>query len=127
MGQISEPPQRVYNGVSSDYNFSSRNALGQQSIAGMSGRGEVNLRDDGNESAVRFLWERVIDVVTPKSRLNMPNRNLAVVGGESRAECRSGIALDQDNVGLEAMACVFHRIDHAARKHAQCLICSHDV
>jgi hypothetical protein len=57
----------------------------------------------------------------------VPYWNLAVVGGESRAESRGGIALDQDDVGLEALARVFHRIDHATGEHAQCLIHTHDV
>src|ERR1700722_5632391 len=105
MRQVAEPPQRIYDGISGDHYFCSRNALGQQSLARMSRRSEVNLRDDGNEPAVRFLWEGVINVVTPKSCFDVSNRNLAVVGGESRPESRCGIALNQDYVGLEAMAC----------------------
>src|SRR5882762_7771801 len=104
MRQITEPPQRVHDGVSGDHNLCRRNALGQQSVSRNSGRSEVNLRDDRNDPAVRFLRERVIDVVTAKSRLDVPYWNLAVIGGESRAESRSGIALDQDYVGLKAMA-----------------------
>jgi hypothetical protein len=53
--------------------------------------------------------------------------NLAVVGGESRAESSSRIALDQDDVGVELIARVFHRIDDATGEHAQRLVRTHNV
>ena len=81
------------------------------------------------ETSRRFAssGKRVVDVVAAKSRLDVPYGNLAVVGSESRAESRGGVALDQDDVGLEAKAGVFHRIDHAAGEHAQGLVRTHDV
>jgi hypothetical protein len=57
----------------------------------------------------------------------VPDGNLAIVGRESGAEGRGSIALNQDDVGLEAEARVFHRINYAPGEHAQGLIWTHDV
>src|ERR1041385_6555633 len=108
MFQLSEGAECVDDRVSRDDNLASGNSLSQQVVTRAYGWGEVNIGYCPNQLPVGFFRERIVEIVAAQPRFDVSDGNLAIVGSESGGKSRGRIALDQNDVWLEAVAGVLN-------------------
>ena len=119
--------QRIDHRVSRNKDAALRHALRDKIRMRRRSRREVQCRDAAREASVHLLRKGGIDIVRPKSRLNMPDGNLMIVRGKRAGKGRRCIAVDEDKIGAVLLE---HLVDahHCARCDVkERLPCRHDI
>ena len=90
------PVQRVDHRVAGDVDAGRIDVLGPERCRRDFGRGEMQAGHGADDLAVNLLGPGVIDIARAQPRLDVIDRQLAVIGGERAAHGGGGIALDHD-------------------------------
>jgi len=96
---VSRPVQRVDHRIARDVDGLRSDVLAQQCVCGGLRRCEVEHRDRCDDPAVHLFGPGVVDVARAQPRLDMRDRDLAVIGGQRPRHRGRGVALHDDEVG----------------------------
>ena len=87
----------------------------------------MEVRQAGDEGAVRLLGPRGRCVPGPQARLDVPHRDLLIESGQGRAEGSRGISLDQHEIGPVLRQIFIECRDGAGGQIAQRLARLHEI
>ena len=91
--------QGINDGIARDKDALFRHPLGTKVLVRRRRRCKVQGCNASREAAVHLLGERRVDVMRPQPSLNMTDRNLMVVCGESTCKRGRRVAVDKYKVG----------------------------
>ncbi len=94
-----DPVQRVDHRISGDVDGRGIDILAPQRRRRSLRRRAMQRGDGADDLAVDLFGPRMVDVAAPQPRLDMADRDLAVVGGDRPGHRGGGIALHNDPVG----------------------------
>ena len=98
---IAYPNQRINDRIAGHKNFVVGDIFAQQVLTRILGRGKMVHRQMAGKRTVGLFWPRRIKVAGTQARLNMADGNTLVKSGQACCHRRRGIAMYQNNVGLE--------------------------
>src|SRR2546430_3437997 len=119
--------QSIDHRVPSDGDMFLRHSLAHEFLASKRGRGEVKRGQLRREAAVGFLWERIEQVMTPQTSLNVADGNVQIKGGECGGKNGGRIALYQEEIWLQVAQSVLHHVEYPCIEVCQGLLRTHEV
>src|SRR5689334_15360487 len=91
--------QRIDHGVSGYVDRRRVDVFASKRFGRGIGWGEVERGEAADDLAVDLFGPRMVDVAAPEARLDVGDRNLAVVGGERPGHRGGSVALDHHPIG----------------------------
>ena len=119
--------QRVDDGVAGDEDLRLRDILEMQHLRRARRRGEMLVRDLGDDLAVHLFRPGFVDVAAAQARLDMRDGDAAVKGGERADHGAGRVALHDDAIGPGAVVDIAKRQQKPRGQFVERLVRLHDV
>ena len=100
---FAHPQQGIDDRIAGHFDLLQHDPFAQQVIAGLLGRGEMQVGDDRGQTTIGFLGPGRLEVSGTQAGLDMGNGDMAVEGAECSDEAGGGVAVNKDDIRVHPL------------------------
>lgn len=124
---VAHPQQGVDHRAAGDLDVLGRHAFADQVGVGVAGGGEVQVGEYAGQAPVGLLGPGLLQVAGAQAGLDVADGNVAVEGGQRGDEAGGGVAVDQDDIGLDLFIGLVELVQQVAGQAVEGLVLGHHL